>query len=79
MLPNLLTFNGVNPRSVVIMDNASIHHVEEVRDLIEVQAGAKLLFLPSYSLDSIPVEGIFSQLKNLMKPNHQFFLSMHRS
>ena len=48
LLPHLLPFNGVNPQSVVIIDNASIHHVEEVRDLIEVhvQAGARLLFLP---------------------------------
>ena len=30
LLPNLLPFNGVNPQSVVIMDNASIHHVEDV-------------------------------------------------
>ena len=73
LLPNLLPFNRVNPQSVVIMDNASIHHVEEVRDLIEVQAGAKLLFLPPYSPDLMPVEGIFSQVKNLMKQNHQFF------
>ena len=58
LLPNLLPFNGVNPRSVVIMDNASIHHVEEVRDLIEVQAGAKLLFLPPYSPDLNSAEGI---------------------
>ena len=37
-------YNGINPWSVVIMDNASIHHVEEVIDLIEIQAGAKLCF-----------------------------------
>ena len=76
----LLPFNGVNPQSVVIMDNASIHHVEEVRELIEVQAGAKLLFLPPYSTDLMPVEGIFSQVKSLMKQNHQLFEAcMHRS
>ena len=27
LVPHL--FNGVNPKSIVIMDNASIHHVEE--------------------------------------------------
>lgn len=42
LLPVLLPFNGVNPRSVVIMDNAAIHHVEPVLDLIENQANAKL-------------------------------------
>ena len=73
LLPSLLPFNGVNPRSVVIMDNASIHHVEEVRYLIEVQAGAKLVFLPPYSPDLMPAEGVFSQVKSLMKLNDQFF------
>ena len=27
LLPQLLPFDGYNPRSVVVMDNASIHHV----------------------------------------------------
>ena len=50
----LFPFNNVNPYSVVIMDNAfSIHHVDEVQDLIENQAGAKLCYLPPYSLDLI--------------------------
>ena len=44
LLPVLMPFNYVNPRSVVIMDNASIHHVEEVTDLIKRQCGAKLSF-----------------------------------
>ena len=45
LLPILQPFNGTNPHSVVIMD-ASIHHVDGVIDLIENQAGARLLFLP---------------------------------
>ena len=39
LLPVLQPFNYVNSHSIVIMDNASIHHVEEVVDLIESQAG----------------------------------------
>ena len=27
LLPHLIPFNGVNPHSVVILDNCSIHHV----------------------------------------------------
>ena len=44
LLPVLMPFNCINPRSLVIMDNASIHHVEQVNDLIERQCGAKLVF-----------------------------------
>ena len=72
LLPILLPFNGINPRSVCIMDNASIHHVEEVKDLIEA-FGAKLIFLPPYSPDLNPVEGIFSQTKSIIKENYRLF------
>ena len=73
LLPILQPFNWVNSRSVVILDNASIHHVEEVRDLIEVQAGSKLLYLPPYSPDLNPAEGVFSQIKSIMKQNSDLF------
>ena len=73
LVPHVMPFNGVNPRSVVVMDNASIHHVEEVIDLIETQAGAKLCFLPPYSPDLTPVEGIFSQAKSIMKSCDRLF------
>jgi len=73
LLPCLMPFNGINPRSVVVMDNASIHHVDEVRDLIEDKAGARLHFLPPYSPDLMPAEGIFSQVKSIIKENNALF------
>lgn len=60
-------------RSVVIMDNASIHHVDGVRDIIENQAKARLVFLPPYSPDLNPLEEVFSQVKRVMKQNHSLF------
>ena len=30
LLPHLLPFNSINPRSVVVLDNASIHHAGKV-------------------------------------------------
>ncbi len=35
LLPILLPYNGINPFSVVVMDNASIHYVESVVNMIE--------------------------------------------
>ena len=52
--------------SVVIMDNCSIHHVAEVKDLIE-DAGILVLFLPPYSPDYNPIEELFSYLKYYLK------------
>ena len=72
LLPILQPFNGINPHSVVIMDNANIHHVEEVTQLIEA-CGARLIFLPPYSPDLNPAEGVFSQVKSLMKENDSLF------
>lgn len=73
LLPILLPFNGINPLSVVIMDNASIHHVDGVSDLIETQAGARLLYLPPYSPDLNPLEEAFSQVKKIIKQNDALF------
>ena len=48
LLPQLLPFDGLNPRSVVIMDNASIHHTDSVVGRIE-EVGALVHYLPPYS------------------------------
>lgn len=35
IVPILQPFNGSNPRSVVVLDNASVHHVERIQQLID--------------------------------------------
>ena len=66
LLPHLMPFNGVNPHSVLIMDNASIHHVNEVVEMIQ-GVGAMVIFLPPYSPDYNPIEEAFSKVKTLVK------------
>ena len=73
LLPILQPFNYTNPHSVVIMDNASIHHVQAISDIIKEQAGARLLFLPPYSPDLNPIEEVFSKVKGIMKKNDTLF------
>jgi transposase len=36
------------PRSVLILDNCNIHHAEEIRELVEDQAGELGPFYPKY-------------------------------
>ena len=49
----LVPFNGYNPRSVVIMDNCSKHHVNHVMAQLQ-EIGVLIQWLPPYSLDLNP-------------------------
>lgn len=71
VLPIIMPFDGSNPKSVVVMDNASIHHVERVCDII----GARLCFLPPYSPDLMPLEEVFSKVKYALRENDNEYLS----
>ena len=62
LLPHLMPFNGTNPNSIVILDNCSIHHLDDVVDLIH-SVGAHVVFLPPYSLDLMPIEQCFNKIK----------------
>lgn len=71
------------PRSVLVMDNCSIHHLEEVRQLVEDEAReqnllcsqfnahvvivCKLIYLPPYSPDYNPIELGFSMIKSFLR------------
>lgn len=60
LLPNL------KPGKIIFMDNYTIHHVKEVRSLIE-QHGSYLIYLPTYSPDFNPIEHVFSKIKAHLK------------
>jgi transposase len=51
---------------IVVMDNLGSHKVAGVREAIEA-AGARLLYLPSYSPDLNPIEQAFAKLKALLR------------
>lgn len=55
-----MPYNGTNPISVVILDECSIHHVQDVVDLIH-SVGAVVVFLTSYSSDLMPIEECFNK------------------
>ena len=59
--------------SILIVDNCSIHHVQEVKDLLE--AAGILIFLPPYSPDYNPAEEMFSYIKYYLKDHDDLFLN----
>ena len=66
LLPHLVPFDGTNLQSIAMMDNASIHHVDGIVEMIQ-SVGAVVTFLPPYSPDYSPTQEAFSKLKTLVK------------
>ena len=57
LVPELL------PRQIVIIDNASFHPQDRIRQLVR-QAGCEVIFLPPYSPDLNKIEKFWARLKN---------------
>ena len=72
LVPILSPFDGRSPRSVVILDNAAIHHVDPVVRTI-LSTGALLRFLPPYSPDMNPIELVFGEMKQYLQAYHLLF------
>ena len=67
-------FTGSNHRSVVVFDNAAIHHLSTVVDSISA-AGVLIRFLPPYSPDLNPIEETFSKVKSFLRDNQAVYQS----
>lgn len=68
LVPLLTPYRLFGKRSIVVLDNASIHHSDEVVALIKA-TGAKVLYLAPYSPDMNPIELMFGQYKKALKRN----------
>ena len=69
LCPTLGNYDLEEPRSLVILDNASTHHTARVRELIRA-TGAEVLYTAPYSPDLNPVEEMFSKYKAMLR-RHQ--------
>lgn len=58
----------LEPKLVLVIDNASFHHIEQIKQMC-YDAGVKLLYLLLYSLDLNPIEEFFAELKAFIKQN----------
>ena len=56
------------PNSVLIMDNAAIHWVNSVQEMVEAH-GSRLIYLPTYSPDLNPIKEAFSFIKAWLHAN----------
>ncbi|XP_065905574.1 uncharacterized protein [Dysidea avara] len=69
LLPLLMSFDGINHNSVVVLDNASIHHTDAAVNAI-CGVGALVRFLPPYSPDLNPIECVFGEVKQFLQANN---------
>jgi transposase len=60
------------PKSVLVMDNASFHHTERIEQMC-TDVGIKLVYLPTYSPDLNPIEEFFAELKTFIKRKWHIF------
>ena len=70
LLPCLGNYALREPRSLVLIDNATIHHDDEIVALIR-STGAEILYLPPYSPDFNPIENFFYIYKKALKRFHK--------
>ena len=56
------------PNSVLVIDNASIHKVAGIHEMVE-ERGVRLLYLPTYLPDLNPIELAFSVIKVQLRAN----------
>ena len=69
--PYITPFPG--PRSVVILDNASIHHMHSFVQRV-VQCGGMVLHTPPYCFDCTPLDnGAFGLVKRYLKKHVDLF------
>jgi transposase len=54
------------PKSVLVMDNASFHYIERIEQMCR-DASIKLVYLPPYSPNLNPIEEFFAELKAFIK------------
>ena len=59
----IMTFDSMNPHSVLVMDNCSI--IGGIAEMVQ-EVGALVHFLPPYSPDYNPIEEAFSKVKRAM-------------
>ena len=64
--------------SVIIMDNARIHHNTDLISLLE-GLGCHVVFLPPYSPDYNSIETAFSTIKLWIKRNYDFMQTCDNS
>ena len=60
-----------SPNSVLLLDNASLHHTrrDELEQMVQ-EVGARIMWLPPYTPTKNPIEWMFKDLKTWLQRNY---------
>lgn len=75
LIPEMTPFDGSPKKSVIIMDNCTIHHTAAIKELL-LDAGILVFFSPPYSPDLNPIEEAFSSVKYYLKQHDELLQSV---
>jgi Transposase and inactivated derivatives len=64
--------------SVIIMDNASFHKGQRLKDLFE-KYGHKLVFLSAYSPDLNPIENMWGTIKQGLRSYYDYSIDLYEN
>ncbi len=70
LIPHMQSYDGYASKSIVILDNCTVHHTEEVTELFH-SAGIVVIFLPPYSPDFNPIEASFGYVKSYLRQHDE--------
>ncbi|TFY52053.1 hypothetical protein EVG20_g10726 [Dentipellis fragilis] len=70
VLPKCTAYPG--PCSILVMDNAKIHHGNEILELVD-RFGVQIEYLLPYSPDLNPIEEAFSKLKHFLRRHQDYY------
>jgi DDE superfamily endonuclease len=70
IIPVLGNYSMREECSIVVLDNASIHHTDEIVEMIQ-STDAVIIYLPPYSPDLNPIKMMFHQYKDCLKRYHK--------
>ena len=69
-MPKCNPYPGV--LSVLVLDNARIHHNDEILELVD-WFGVCVKYLPPYSLNLNPIEKAFSKIKHFLRQHQDYY------